>query len=71
VDFSSTIAAGRQAGAALFPYASAQRFPWFVADWGTLKVNPMARDGYALKQGDVLDSAVRSLVHHGVVRGVC
>ena len=65
VDCSGTIAAGRQAGAALFPYASAQGFPWFVADWGTLTVNPMAREGYALKRGDVLDFAVRFIVHDG------
>ena len=52
-------------GRALFPYASAQGFPWFVADWGTLTVNPMARQGYALKQGDVLDFAVRFVVHDG------
>ncbi len=65
MDFSSTITAGRQAGAALFPYPSAQGFPWFVADWGTLTVNPMAGKGYALKQGDVLDFAVRFVVHDG------
>ena len=65
VDCSGTIAAGRQAGAALFPYATAQGFPWFVADWGTLTVNPMARKGYPLKQGEVLDFAVRFIVHDG------
>ncbi|MCZ0937510.1 MAG: PmoA family protein, partial [Caldilineaceae bacterium] len=44
---------------------SAQGFPWFVADWGTLTVNPMGRKGYPLKQGDVLDFAVRFVVHDG------
>ena len=65
VDCSGTIAAGRQAGAALFPYTDAQSFPWFVAIWGTLTVNPMASKGYALQQGDVLDFAVRFVVHDG------
>ena len=53
------------AGAALFPYAGAQGFPWFVADWGTMTVNPTGSKGYALKQGDVLDFAVRFVVHDG------
>ena len=65
VDCSGTVAAGRQAGAALFPYPSAQGFPWFVADWGTMTVNPMASKGYALKRGDMLDFAVRFVVHDG------
>ena len=67
VDCSGAVAAGRRAGAALFPYPSAQGFPWFVSDWGTLTVNPMAREGYALKRGDVLDFAVRFVVHDGDV----
>ncbi len=52
---------------ALLPYASAQGFPWFVADLGTPTVNPMAREGYALKRGDVLDFAVRLVVQDGDV----
>ena len=65
MDCSGTVAAGRRAGAALVPYPNAQGFPWFVADWGMLTVNPMAREGYALKRGDVLDFAVRFFVHDG------
>ena len=65
VDCSGTVAAGRQAGGALFPYPSAQGFPWFVADWGTLTVNPLGSKGCALKRGDVLDFAVRFVVHDG------
>ena len=65
VDCSGTVAAGRQAGGALFPYPSAPGFPWFVADWGTLTVNPLASKGHALKRGNVLDFAVRFVVHDG------
>ena len=65
VDCSGTVAAGRQADAALFPYASAKGFPWFVADWGTLTVNPLASKRYALRRGDVFDFAVRFVVHDG------
>ncbi|MDE0428216.1 MAG: PmoA family protein [Caldilineaceae bacterium] len=65
VDCSGTIAAGRSAGAALFPYPSAQDFPWFVSDWGTLTVNPLARKQYQLQPGEALDFAVRVVAHDG------
>ena len=65
VDCSGTIAAGRQAGAALFPYPGAHGFPWFVSDWGTLTVNPLAHKQYELNQDDLLDFAVRVVVHDG------
>lgn len=38
-------------------------------EW-TLKVNPTAREGYALKQGDALEFAVRLVVHGRDVWGV-
>jgi len=65
VDCSGTIAAGRQAGAALFPFPSGRGFPWFVSDWGTLTVNPLAHTCRELKRGDLLDLAVRVVVHDG------
>ena len=65
VDCSGRIAGGSRAGVALFPYASAQGFPWFVADWGTLTVNPLALKRQELKRGDLLDLAVRVVVHDG------
>ena len=63
MDCSGTVAVG----AALFPYASAWGFPWFVADWGTLTVNPMESKGYELRREDVLDFAVRFVVYIGDV----
>ena len=66
VDCSGTVAAGRRAGGALFSVRRARSgFPWFVADWGTLTVNPLEGKGCALKRGDVLDFAVRFVVHDG------
>ncbi len=65
VDCSGTIAAGRQAGVALFPYPGAHGFPWFVSDWGTLTVNPLAHTQWEIKRGDLLDLAVRVIVHDG------
>ena len=67
VDRSGTIASNRQAGAEPIPFASVQAFPRFVANWETLKANPMEREGYALKGRDVLELAVRSVMHDGRV----
>ncbi len=67
VDRAGTIASDRQAGAEPLPFASAQAFARFVANWETLKVNPMERAGFALKRRDVLELAVRSVVHDGRV----
>ena len=58
-------AARHSAGGALLPFPSAHGFPWFVSDWGTLTVNPMARKQYQLQPGEVLDFAVRVVAHDG------
>ena len=65
VDCSGAVAAGHSAGGALFPFPSALGFPWFVADWGTLTVNPMASAAYELKKGGVLSFALRVVAHDG------
>ena len=64
MDCSGTVAAG---GRALFPYPNAHGFPWFVADWGTLTANPLGEKQFVLSRGDVLDFAVRFVVHDGDV----
>ena len=68
VDCSGTIAAGQKAGIALFPFPSAAGNPWFVADWGTLTVNPLAREAIKIKRGEPLDLAIRVIVHDGDVQ---
>ena len=65
--FGWTVRARLRPGAAPFAYARAQGFPWFVSDWGALTVNPMAREGYEVKGGEVLDFGVRFVVHDGDV----
>ena len=65
VDCSGQIAADRYAGVALFRYPSTVSASWYIADWGTLAVNPFAREGRMIKDGEVLDLAVRIVVHDG------
>ena len=65
VDCSGQIAAGKSAGVALFRYPSTAEASWYIADWGTLAVNPFAREGRMIRHGEVLDLAVRVVVHDG------
>jgi hypothetical protein len=50
---------------ALFRYPSTTDTTWYIADWGTLAVNPFAREGRLIKGGEILDLAVRVVVHDG------
>jgi hypothetical protein len=50
---------------ALFRHPSAAEASWYIADWGTLAVNPFAREGRMIRHGEVLDLAVRVVVHDG------
>ena len=65
VDCSGQVAVDRYAGVALFRYPSTADATWYIADWGTLAVNPFAREGRMVKHGEVLDLAVRVVVHDG------
>jgi len=65
VDCSGMAAHGRQAGIAVFPYPSAGDPPWHVSDWGTLAVNPFLVAASTIKQGEMLDVAVRIVAHDG------
>ncbi len=65
VDCSGQIAAHNRAGVALFPYPSAASTPWHVADWGTMGVNPFVQKDRTINRGEMLDVAVRVVVHDG------
>ena len=65
VDCSGTIVAGKRAGVALFSYPSAACKTWYVSDWGILSLNPFAKKQVAINRNEVLDLAVRVVVHDG------
>ena len=65
VDCSGQIAADRCLGVAVFRYPCTVNALWYIADWGTLAVNPFAREGRMIKGGEILDLAVRVVVHDG------
>lgn len=60
-----TVPSGRRAGIAVFPYPSATEHPWHVSEYGTLNVNPFARERVAINRGDELEIAARLVLFDG------
>ena len=65
VDGSGTLGRGVRAGVSLFPYPSTAGYPWYVTDWGTLTLNPMAKLLWSLGPGDGIEFGIRVVVHDG------
>ena len=59
------VAAGHQAGMAVFRYPATARESWYVYDWGTIDVNPLRHRERHIKVGEQLDYAIRIIVHDG------
>ena len=65
VDGSGTLGRGIRAGVALIPHPSTAGHPWYVTDWGTLTINPMAGRVWPLEAGQGLEFGLRIAVHDG------
>ena len=65
VDGSGPAPHGRNAGIAVFKFASAGDVPWHIFDWGTINLNPIYDDTWNLKRGDEMDIGIRIVVHDG------
>ena len=65
VDGSGTLGRGVRAGVSLFPHPSTAGYPWYVTDWGTLTLNPMAELLWSLGPGDGVEFGIRVVVHDG------
>ena len=65
VDGSGTLGTGVRAGVALFPHSSTTGHPWYVTDWGTLTINPMAARAWPLEPEQGVEFGLRIAVHDG------
>ncbi len=65
VDASGPASHGARAGLTILGHASTARVPWVAYDWGTVNVNPFAREAATLRRGDTLDLSIRLLAHDG------
>ena len=68
MDGSGTLGRGVRAGVALFPHSSTAGHPWYVTDWGTLTINPMASRVWSLEPGQNVEFGLRVAVHDGDAR---
>ncbi len=65
VDASGPAPHDATAGLTILGHASTAHVPWVAYDWGTVNVNPFAREAAALPRGDTLDLGIRLLAHDG------
>lgn len=65
VDAFGPPARGHRVGIAVFPHQSAGNPPWNVADYGTINVNPFRDRARTVRRGEVVDMALRIVVHDG------
>ena len=65
VDASGAAPHGARAGLTILGHASTAHVPWVAYDWGTVNVNPFAREAAAVQRGDMLDLGIRLLAHDG------
>jgi len=56
---------GARAGLTILGHASTAHVPWVAYDWGTVNVNPFAREAATVPRGDTLDLGIRLLAHDG------
>ena len=65
VDASGAAPHGARAGLTILGHASSAPVPWVAYDWGTVNVNPFAREAATIRRGDALDLGIRLLAHDG------
>ena len=65
VDYSGKDAHGQTAGIALFQFASLGNVPWYVVDYGSVRINPFRLQAKNLNRGDMVDVAIRVVAHDG------
>ncbi len=65
IDGSGPAPHGKNAGIAVFKFASAGDVPWHIFDWGTINLNPIFDDTWHIKRGAEVDIAIRIVVHDG------
>ena len=65
IDFYGTDAEGRTAGIALFQFPSLGNVPWYLVDYGSIRINPFRLDARYVNRGDLVDVAIRVVAHDG------
>ena len=65
VDYSGKDEQGRMAGVAMFQFPSVGNVPWYLVDYGSVRINPHRMGSRFIKRGEILDLAIRVVAHDG------
>ena len=65
VDYSGKDEQGRMAGVAMFQFPSVGNVPWYLVDYGSVRINPHRMSHRYIKRGEMLDLAIRVVAHDG------
>ena len=65
IDYSGPDARGRVAGVAVAQFPSMGNMPWYLVDYGSIRVNAHRMAARCLKRGDTMDVAIRVIAHDG------
>ena len=65
VDYSGKDGQGRMAGVAMFQFPSVGNVPWYLVDYGSVRINPHRMGSRFIKRGEMLDLAIRVVAHDG------
>ena len=65
IDYSGEDENGRVAGIALFQFPSVGNVPWYLVDYGSVRVNPHRLGARNVNIGDTVDIAIRVIAHDG------
>ena len=53
------------AGVAMFQFPSVGNVPWYLVDYGSVRINPHRMSHRYIKRGEMLDLAIRVVAHDG------
>lgn len=65
IDYSGEDDNGRIAGLAMFQFPSLGNVPWYVVDYGSVRINPFRLAAKELRRGEKVDVAIRLIAHDG------
>ncbi len=65
IDYSGEDENSRMAGIALFQFPSVGNVPWYLVDYGSVRINPYRLGAKNVNRGDTVDIAIRVIAHDG------
>lgn len=65
IDYSGKDTNNRISGLSVFQFPSTGNVPWYVVDYGSIRINPFRLAAREIKRGEKIDLAIRLVAHDG------